>query len=591
MHRKISDRTVTGTEVQDVRKYFGKYGHLYIVMFISAAIFIAVYGVSVLNVTHTDWLLAGGDLSQHYLGWKFFRNAPWQEFIGMMNNVAYPFSESVIFTDSIPLMAVLCKLVRDVLPVQFQYFGIWGLLCFVLQGLCVALILQKYLRFENGAIHRVQVVIGSLFFVLAPVMLRRMFWHTSLAAHWIILLSLLFYVYHDEWFEQSWKCVIAWGLLGVLCASVHIYYIPMCGVVLLGFLALDYAKNKRLRRLPMPLVAYIFGAFFTIWILGGFSSDMLDGAPGLGYYSFNLNGFFSPQEWSAFFPDIKNYADGQYEGFAYLGIGMLLLVAVSIVYSVLYVWRKKKKEQQEKIPAKYIITVVMIALSILMSASNELSFGKYLICKIPLPDKIESLWAIFRASGRLIWPAVYLLMLYGICMGARAFERWDKQVDTKLLRLQNRQVIWTVIMTGCCVLQILELRPQLVAKHDEFSRDVTYVSELQDAFWTSILPGMDVNAMVFADKNELSQEALYAFADYASDYQMTINDFYFARALSYSTEEVAEDFLEHSNDHTIYIFTWGNRHKCAEYDLHYYIVDDYVIGLKSPLPTRTEAVL
>lgn len=33
--------------------------------------FICIYGIRVLNVTYDAWLLNGGDLSQHYLGWCF----------------------------------------------------------------------------------------------------------------------------------------------------------------------------------------------------------------------------------------------------------------------------------------------------------------------------------------------------------------------------------------------------------------------------------------------------------------------------------------------------------------------------------------
>lgn len=33
--------------------------------------FICIFGVHVLNVTYTDWLLGGGDITQNYLGWCF----------------------------------------------------------------------------------------------------------------------------------------------------------------------------------------------------------------------------------------------------------------------------------------------------------------------------------------------------------------------------------------------------------------------------------------------------------------------------------------------------------------------------------------
>ncbi len=574
-----------------MRKYFEINIHLYLVMLISTLLFIMIYGVEVLDVTYTDWLMTGGDLSQHYLGWKFFRNADWQRQVGMMNNIAYPFSESVIYTDSIPIMAVLCKLVRNLLPQHFQYFGLWGLLCFILQGLFSALLLQKYLCHKDGTVNRIQVVIGSMFFVLAPIMLRRMFWHTSLAAHWMILLALLFYVYHDEWFAKLWKCAVCWGLMGILCASVHLYFIPMCGVILLGFLARDFLQNKKTGRLVVSLLSYMISAFLGIWILGGFSSDMLDGAPGLGYYSFNLNGFMNPQEWSAFFSDLNHYADGQYEGFAYLGVGILILLAVEVcgyMYDFIMTVVNGKIQRKPWL-AKHIITVVIFTLTVLMSASHELSFGKCLIFKVPLPAKIESLWAIFRASGRLIWPAVYILMLFAICEGAKMLSRCSHlfRHATDSVQHHRKNIVWTTALVICLIMQVLELRPQLIRKHNEFNRRVIYQSLLQDSFFSGVLMGLDLKAVVFADKNELSQEALYAFADYASDRKMSINDFYFARALSYSAEAVAEDFLKHPDHKTIYIFTWKNRWKCPDYELYYYVADGYIIGLKSPLATRT----
>lgn len=102
---------------------------------LGAAIFLRIYGWQVLVPTYTDWLTMGvADLSQHYLGWCFYRNSPWLLPIGMMNTLPYPFVASIIFSDSIPVMAVLFKLLSPVLPQSFQYFGIWGLLCFMLQA-------------------------------------------------------------------------------------------------------------------------------------------------------------------------------------------------------------------------------------------------------------------------------------------------------------------------------------------------------------------------------------------------------------------------------------------------------------------------
>lgn len=122
-----------------------------IVSMIAIIGFVYIYGVHVLNPTYTDWLIkdAHYDLSQHYLGWKAYRNGDWTFPIGNTDYLLYPSKTSVIFTDSIPCLAVLFKLLSPVLPEEFQYFGLWGIMCFVLQAVFSARIIN---RFTNSRI-------------------------------------------------------------------------------------------------------------------------------------------------------------------------------------------------------------------------------------------------------------------------------------------------------------------------------------------------------------------------------------------------------------------------------------------------------
>ena len=104
---------------------------------LGALVFLAVYGVRVLDPTSVDWILnnPSPDPAQHYLGWELFRRSPVHlPYIGANYNAVYPFRTSVLFTDSLPLAALLFKLLGGVLPARFQYFGWWGLACYMLQG-------------------------------------------------------------------------------------------------------------------------------------------------------------------------------------------------------------------------------------------------------------------------------------------------------------------------------------------------------------------------------------------------------------------------------------------------------------------------
>ena len=92
---------------------------------LGAIFFIIIYGFCVLDPTYDEWLLGKGDLTQHYLGWCFYRRSEWTFPVGLTNQLAYPTYTSVIFTDSIPVFAVFFKLLSPLLPETFQYFGLF----------------------------------------------------------------------------------------------------------------------------------------------------------------------------------------------------------------------------------------------------------------------------------------------------------------------------------------------------------------------------------------------------------------------------------------------------------------------------------
>ena len=86
-----------------------------------------VVGLNALNPTVLD-LAQGVDPFKDYVGWMFFRNSPWTFPIGLNPTYGLDFSSSIVFSDSIPLMAVVFKAIRFALPETFQYLGIWTLI-------------------------------------------------------------------------------------------------------------------------------------------------------------------------------------------------------------------------------------------------------------------------------------------------------------------------------------------------------------------------------------------------------------------------------------------------------------------------------
>lgn len=146
-------------------------------------IFVLIYGTSVINPTNVNWLLHNGsDLAQHYLGWEAFRKAEWQFPIGLLNNLRYPGYSSIVYTDSIPLFAIVFKVLSPFLPEKFQYFGLYGLLCFVMQGL----ITTKIVRTCNT--NPLVTVIVSAIEIISPIMIFNIFTYElySIRQYWDI---------------------------------------------------------------------------------------------------------------------------------------------------------------------------------------------------------------------------------------------------------------------------------------------------------------------------------------------------------------------------------------------------------------------
>ena len=96
--------------------------------------------------------------------------------LGVTQAVNAPQGVSVAYTDSIPLLAVLCRPLAAALGGTFQYFGWFTLVCFALHGGFAALLCGL---FAEGL---AAPFAGSLVFAASPILLERAFRHTSLGA-------------------------------------------------------------------------------------------------------------------------------------------------------------------------------------------------------------------------------------------------------------------------------------------------------------------------------------------------------------------------------------------------------------------------
>lgn len=541
-------------------------------MLLGFLFFLLLYGIQILNVTYDDWLLTGGDLSQHYLGWCFFRDSDWSFPVGLMDKISYPNFVSVIFTDSIPLFAVIFKVFRNWLPETFQYFGIWGLICFGLQGGLGALLIRHFVKRDWFAIA------GSLFFVMAPIEIYRMYMHTALGAQWLLLAALLFGLKRNR-LELKQRMAFC-ALLGVLCGSIHIYFIPMCGIILGAFLTEDVIYKRRTLSAILTEGIYCFSAVVVVVLLGGLSHDHQLDAGGLGQFSFNLNGFINPQGWSRILPDLPLYGEGAGEGLAFPGTGVLAALLLSMV---LLIFRKKSRVAVRKRLSRnnWVAFAIITVVSIILSVSHRLALGDQVIWEIPYPKQLVSLWGMFRSSGRFIWPVVYLLILAAIVLLSATLdyckdkERRSDNAGENIIRWKHSGTV-LIILLMLVGLQAFDSYPQLKERHNRFAGKTEYVSVLRDEIWTELSAKKHI---VFVSDLTNNQELLYGLSEYALENDMTINNFYFAHsAIKGEIEDSIKRSLEDPDADTIYIYKEADEGSCIDDRMDYRKADGLIIG-------------
>ena len=354
---------------------------------VGAMFFYWIAGTRVIDVTQFEWLMKL-DWRINFLGWHLFRNDPWQWPPGRIEGYLAGEGTSIGFTDSVPLAALALKPFDSWLPTPFQYFGLWLLLCFILQGMFGALIARIYTRSSL-----VQIAAAALF-VLAPTLLIRV-GHPALTAHFVLLWAIYLYLASDRERPAS---AISQIVLGFTVGLVHPYLAAMT-LALLATIPLRDRSARSVAAFGATLVATT-AAWWTAGLLAVSNTTDLS-AGGLGLYSMNALSPITPRGWSVLLPEWPVAHEMQaYEGFQYLGAGVLALLLVAFAIVML-----RRRRVRWGVVTPLLAACVLCALYAL---SPRVTLGDSVLIDFSNPQ-LDRL-AFFRASGRFFWPMTYWLL-------------------------------------------------------------------------------------------------------------------------------------------------------------------------------------
>ncbi len=507
------------------------FSYIFCGILVGAVSFILIYGVSVLNPTNVDWIYQkNGDLFQHQIGWEFFRNAPWKFPFGLYNTYPYPFNNSIIYTDSIPLFAIFFKLFRFWLPENFQYLGIFSIICFMLLGLFTSLILRKL---KINLI--LSLCILPLFF-FNSILLFRIFWHTSLGGgQFLILATILVWLYRKE-LSLKYK-LIFYGLLSFISLFIHAYFFPMIYCFIISDILNDYIIYKNKERTVYLFLIPILSFLFAAYLLGTFHTNAILDIGGITTYSMNLNAFFNSMGNSVYVKALPRN-DGQYEGMMYLGISFFILIILSVLK---FNFKFKNIIKKNKV---FIKTVSIIILPLFIYAlSPKITFGQKIILDYSLyiSKQLIYIMNIFRSTGRFAWP-IYYMLLIGLI-----YYLYNN--ETKKIRLGFIFII-------CSIIAYFEIVPNTAIKINYIGKkyDNNFCKQL-----SNVLDNNIKHIMLFS--NEIYKD--YSMpAMFAAKYKLTLNTGYFARQLDNVeeyTQQIEKKLIDGNIDNdTIYIFSKNN---------------------------------
>jgi hypothetical protein len=427
--------------------------------FFGTQIFLLVMGGwSALNPRNYQWI--SGDNTSGYLAQLFYISDKWKFPLAANPNFGLDLSTSLTYSGP-PLPIALIQKLFSIDP-TLQFIGIWLLIMVILQ-IQFGIFIARQLNYGIIASR----LVGLLF--VTPFFLYRFQVHYWLTAHFLLLWA--FWITLRS-LSSSKLHTVEIAVFLIIAYSINTYILVMSVIILSYPIVLSII---RLRKFSPPIKKHLlilFSSLITTYFVFDFRSQKGTFLENLrmnftGQYTeipSNLLAFLNPEigysrdcnKGHCIFggqpiPNhfIENFSvlkfdlggvQGNYDAFLYLGLGLLLFLALAIY---LFVQRNSPNLIIETLFKQKILIAYLVAISA-YAITYKISIGNY---QLDLGDPKLLRWAlsIFRASGRFMWIIAYFFIILSLIIVVKSIKR-------KYL---------SALMLAVVLIQIVDLYPSL----------------------------------------------------------------------------------------------------------------------------------
>jgi Family of unknown function (DUF6311) len=347
---------------------------------------------------------SGADMAQVLVAYLYYVQSPWHFPLFYVPTLGTPAGTNILFMDAVPVVALTGKLIHNFTGGTVNLYGAYLFLCFALPGVIMTLVL-----IAAKIPYALAASIGAIFANAMPALLWQ--WgHIALESHFLLIGALALYLFSLK--QSAWRglatCWIVWLALAYL---TNIYIFVMVGIVWLCCVIQRCLNGLATTREAVGIGVLTVAAVTSVIALSGqFGSG--GGLPfdyGYGHFSMNLLSPFLPQK-SGLLPGFGSVIDatgGQYEGFNYLGLG-LLLASLFVLPSEVGWLRQNLRRHSALFAALVVVTAFAV--------SNRVFLGRWQLFELPLPHLVRVL-GTFRSSGRFFWLVGYAQIAMVVVLG------------------------------------------------------------------------------------------------------------------------------------------------------------------------------